>query len=145
MIATLRWRYPGGVSASSGETWPFPVSGTVAVGASRGFMMTTAIYAVAGLKCELGMAKILENVYSLSGVTDVAMDLITGGQSPLMVMSGNKLGAEAVRDAVENAGFGLLPPRGPEVGHRGDSSPILDGDPRAEGERMMCSMGGVSS
>lgn len=107
--------------------------------------MTTAIYAVAGLKCELGMAKLLENVRSLSGVTDVAMDLITGGQSPLMVMSGNKLGADAVRDAVENAGFGLLPPRGPEVGSLEDSSSTLDGDTQAEGERMMCSMGGLSS
>jgi copper chaperone len=85
--------------------------------------MTTAIYAVAGLKCEYGMANVLENVRSLSGVTDVAMDLIKGGQSPLMVRSRTKLVTEAVRSAVENAGFGLLAPRGSEVGGRGDSSP----------------------
>ena len=84
--------------------------------------MTTAIYAVAGLKCEYGMANVLENVRSLSGVTDVAMDLIKGGQSPLMVRSRTKLVTEAVRSAVENAGFGLLAPKGPEVGGRGDSS-----------------------
>jgi len=90
---------------------------------SRGFTMTTAIYAVEGLKCEYGMAKVLENVRSLSGVTRVAMDLIRGGQSPLMVRSRTKLVAEAVRSAVENAGFGLLAPRGSGVGGRRDSSP----------------------
>lgn len=36
--------------------------------------MSTASYAVAGLRCEYGMAKVLENVSSISGVTDVAMD-----------------------------------------------------------------------
>jgi len=108
-------------------------------------MMSTAIYAVGGLKCELGMATLIENVRSLSGVTDVAMDLITGGQSPLMIMSGNKLGADAVRAAVENAGFGLVPPRGPEVVGRGDRASTLFGDTHAESERMMFPVGGVSS
>ena len=107
--------------------------------------MSTAIYAVGGLKCELGMATLIENVCSLSGVTGVAMDLITGGQSPLMIMSGNKLGADAVRAAVENAGFGLVPPRGPEVGSGGYSSSTLFGDTHAGSERMMFSVGGVSS
>lgn len=85
--------------------------------------MTTAIYAVEGLKGEYGMAKVLENVRSLSGVTHVAMDLIKGGQSPLMVRSRTKLVANAVRSAVENAGFSLLAPRGSEVGGRPHSSP----------------------
>lgn len=106
--------------------------------------MSTAIYAVAGLKCEYGMAKVLENVRSLSGVTDVAMDLITCGQSPLMVRSRTKLVAEAVRSAVENAGFGLLAPRGSEVGDRGDGSSASDRDTHPR-ERMMSSVGGVSS
>jgi copper chaperone CopZ len=92
--------------------------------------MSTAIYAVAGLKCEYGMAKVLENVGSLSGVTGVAMDLITGGQSPLMVKSRTKLVADAVRGAVENAGFGLLAPTVSETGDRGDGSSALDRDTR---------------
>jgi len=85
--------------------------------------MTTAIYVVAGLKCEYGMANVLENVRSLSGVTYVAMDLIKGGQSPLMVRSRTKLVTEAVRSAVENAGFGLLAPSGSDVDALSGASP----------------------
>lgn len=85
--------------------------------ASRGYTMTTAIYAVAGLTCADCMAKVLEHVHSVSGVTHVAMDLVAGGQSPLLVRSGTKLGADAVRDAVVIAGFDLLAPRGRRV-HR---------------------------
>jgi copper chaperone len=107
--------------------------------------MSTAIYAVGGLKCELGMARLMENIRSLSGVTGVAMDLITGGQSPLMIMSGNKLGADAVRAVVENAGFGLVPPRGPGVGGAEDDSSTLFGAAHAGSERMMFSMGGARS
>ena len=82
--------------------------------------MTTAIYAVEGMTCESCMAEVLENVHSLSGVTDVAMDLVTRGRSPLIVTSGTRLGARTVREAVEKAGFGLLPPRGAEVPRSGD-------------------------
>lgn len=84
--------------------------------------MTTAIYAVARLTCADCMAEVLEHVHSVSGVTHVAMDLVAGGQSPLLVMSGTKLGVDAVRNAVESAGFDLLSPRGRQV-HRGGYDP----------------------
>jgi copper chaperone len=144
MIATLLWGIPQwGIWMQCGPGRSR--QGTVAVGASRGFTMSTAIYAVAGLKCEYGMAKVLENVSSLSGVTDVAMDLITGGQSPLMVKSRTKLVAEAVRGAVENAGFGLLAPTGSEAGDCGDGTSALDRDTHSVREPMMSSVGGVCS
>ena len=69
--------------------------------------MPTSMYAVEGMVCESCMAAVLENVHSLSGVTVVAMDLVRGGQSPLIVTSGTKLGADEVRDAVEHVGFGV--------------------------------------
>jgi len=70
--------------------------------------MRTAMYAVEGVVCDSCISAVLENVQSLSGVSVVAMDLVTGGESPLLVTSGTKLGADAVRDAVERVGFGLV-------------------------------------
>jgi len=80
------------------------------------------MYAVEGMICESCMVAVLENVHSLSGVTVAAMDLVTGGQSPLIVTSGTKLGAGAVRGAVEHVGFGVRPPRARELLGR-DASP----------------------
>jgi copper chaperone len=90
--------------------------------------MSTAMYAVEGMMCESCMAAVLENVHSLSGVTVVAMDLVAGGQSPLIVTSGTKLGADAVRDAIEHVGFGVLRPKDPEVGGRGNCPAGAAGD-----------------
>ncbi len=96
--------------------------------------MSTAMYAVEGMVCESCMAAVLENVHSISGVTVVAMDLVSGGQSPLIVTSGTKLGARAVRDAVELVGFGVVRPDGPEVGAGGDSPAEAAGDFRPDRE-----------
>lgn len=71
--------------------------------------MSTA-YVVEGLSCGYCVAEVLENVNSPPGVTAVA-DLVTGGQPPLIVTSVTNLGADEVRDVVENAGFGFRVPR----------------------------------
>jgi copper chaperone len=89
--------------------------------------MTTAGYLVEGMTCGYCMGKVHEKIRSLPGVTQIAMDLNAGGQSPLLVMSGTTLGADAVRGAVESAGFGLLMPRGREVDHRGNGSSTQEG------------------
>jgi copper chaperone len=108
--------------------------------------MTTAGYLVEGMTCGRCMAKVLETVRSLSGVTKVAMDLVAGGQSPLLVMSGTRLGADVVRGAVESAGFGVLPPRGAEVRKRGDGpSAAREGDADPDRRRTRFSIGGVRS
>jgi len=65
------------------------------------------MYAVDGIVCESCIAALLENVHSISGVTVAAMDLVAGGRSPLIVTSSTTLRANAVRDVVEQAGFGL--------------------------------------
>ena len=70
--------------------------------------MSTAGYLVEGMTCGYCMGKVHEKVRSLPGVTKVAMDLVAGGRSPLLVMSATKVGADAVRKAVKSAGFGLL-------------------------------------
>jgi copper chaperone CopZ len=55
--------------------------------------MSTAGYLVVGLTCRRCLAKVLEKVRSLAGVTNVAMDLGASGLSPLLVMSGTTLAA----------------------------------------------------
>ena len=107
--------------------------------------MTTASYAVEGLTCGYCMAEVLENVHSLSGVTDVAVDLVKGGQSPLIVTSATRLKVDAVREAVENAGFDLTAAEGREVRQRGDSPSTADGDTHPDRDRMTSTLGGVSS
>jgi len=107
--------------------------------------MTTAMYAVDGMFCESCMAAVLESVQSLSGVSVVAMDLVTGGQSPLIVTSGTKLGTGAVSAAVEHVGFDVLPPRGRQLRNRGNSPATPGGDTHPDREPMMSSIGGVSS
>ena len=107
--------------------------------------MTTAMYAVDGLVCESCMAAVLEHVQSLSGVTVAAMDLVTGGQSPLIVTSGTKLGPNVVRSAVEHVGFDILAPRGPELLGDSRSYATRDSDTHPDREPMRPSVGGVSS
>ena len=99
--------------------------------------MTTAMYAVEGMMCDSCADAVLENVHSLSGVTVLAMDLVTGGQSPLLVTSETKLGADAVRDAVGAVGFAVTPPKVSERGDRGSGPPTQDGDTHADSARAI--------
>jgi copper chaperone len=110
MLLTLVCGYPGGVSASAfSVAVPGQRTGSGAV--ERGFTITTAMYPVEGMMCESCMAAVVENIHSIPGVTAVVMDLVTGGQSPLIVTSGTKLDAHEVRGAVEQFGFGVPSPR----------------------------------
>lgn len=107
--------------------------------------MTTAMYAVEGMMCESCMGAVLENVSSLSGVTLVTMDLVAGGQSPLIVTSGTKLGSDAVRDAIEQVGFGVPLPKRRELGDRGNSPVTPDVSPVQIVKAIPVSTGGLSS
>jgi len=107
--------------------------------------MTTALYAVVGMMCVSCVAAVQEKVQSLSGVTVVAMDLVVGGRSPMIVSSGPSLGAEAVRDAVGRVGFGVLHPEGPEVGDRGNGPATQEGDTRRGRPAVMSLIGGLRS
>lgn len=106
--------------------------------------MTTASYAVEGLTCGYCMAEVLENVHSLAGVTEVAVDLVRGGQSRLIVTSGSRLKVGTVRAAVENAGFDLSDAEGQEVRHYRGSPSTSDGYTYPD-QRMMSWIAGVNS
>jgi copper chaperone CopZ len=101
--------------------------------------MTTAMYAVEGMMCDSCMAAVQEKVQSLSGVTVVVMDLVAGGRSPLIVSSWRRLRADAVRDAVEHVGFGVLHPNGPDVGDRGSGPAIQEGDTHPDRQPVLSS------
>jgi len=75
----------------------------------------------------------------------VAMDLVAGGRSPLIVTSGTRLGVEAVRDAVERVGFGVLNPDGPEAGDRGNDPATQEGDTHSGRQPVISLIGGLSS
>lgn len=107
--------------------------------------MASVMYAVEGMMCESCMAAVLDKVHSLPGVTDVAMDLITGGRSPLIVTSGNKLGADVVRDAIGHVGFDVPLPRQRVLPDDGVSPAAERHDTHPGRQPMLSSIGGSSS
>jgi len=106
--------------------------------------MTTAMYSVEGMMCDSCADAVLENVQSLPGVSVVAMDLVSGGVSPLIVTSGAKLGGDAVRHAVEHVGFGVVPPEGRNLPDPGGSPAAVVVDSRPDGH-VLLPVGGVRS
>jgi len=73
-------------------------------------------------------AAVFRGVRPVLGVTEAAVDLVTGGRSPLVVMRGTKLGAGSVHDAVRNALFDLTTDGAPVVGGYGDGASTRQGD-----------------
>ncbi|RZU32359.1 heavy-metal-associated domain-containing protein [Blastococcus saxobsidens] len=65
-------------------------------------MTTTASYTVTGMTCGHCVSAVTEEVSAVPGVTDVEVDLATGG---LTVTSEQPVDESAVRAAVEEAGY----------------------------------------
>jgi copper chaperone len=66
--------------------------------------MTTRIYTVEGMTCSHCVTAVSTEVGALPGVSDVRVDLTTG---TVTVTSDQPLDAEAVRGAVDEAGYQL--------------------------------------
>jgi copper ion binding protein len=66
--------------------------------------MNTSTYTVIGMTCQHCVASVTEEVSEIAGVTAVDVDLATGA---LQVTSDQPLPDEAVRGAVEEAGYQL--------------------------------------
>jgi copper ion binding protein len=75
----------------------------------NGRAMSTASYTVTGMTCEHCVRSVTEEVGSVPGVTAVDVDLASGG---VTVTSDAPVGADAVRAAVEEAGYEM-------AGHEG--------------------------
>ncbi len=70
-------------------------------------MSTTTTYSVTGMTCSHCVAAVTEEVSRLDGVSSVDVDLNTGGESRVTVTSTAPLLVDAVREAVDEAGYTL--------------------------------------
>ncbi|QCW51960.1 heavy-metal-associated domain-containing protein [Nocardioides dongxiaopingii] len=66
--------------------------------------MSTSTYTVTGMTCQHCVASVTEELTEVPGVTDVAVDL---GSGAVTVTSDQPLPDDAVRAAVEEAGYTL--------------------------------------
>ncbi|HJF76880.1 MAG TPA: cation transporter [Brevibacterium linens] len=67
--------------------------------------MTTTTITVSGMTCGHCEAAVKEELGALGGVTEVAVDLNAGGDSPVTITSSNELDDAAIRAAVDEAGY----------------------------------------
>lgn len=72
---------------------------------STGTMTTD--FLVDGMTCSHCVASVTEEISALSGVDSVSIDLKPGGSSTVSVASTAPIDAEAVRAAVEEAGYSV--------------------------------------
>lgn len=70
-------------------------------------MSTTTSYQVTGMTCGHCVSAVTEEVTRIDGVQSVQVDLRPGETSVVTVVSDAPLPADAVRDAVDEAGYSL--------------------------------------
>ena len=68
---------------------------------------TTTTYSVTGMTCSHCVAAVTEEVSRLDGVSAVDVDLNAGGDSRVTVTSSGPLSLDAVREAIDEAGYSL--------------------------------------
>ncbi len=73
---------------------------------------TTATYGVSGMSCGHCVHAVTEELSALPGVRGVDVDLVPGGVSQVTVTSAAALPVDAVREAVDEAGYELAEPGG---------------------------------
>jgi copper chaperone len=71
-------------------------------------MSTTITYAVSGMTCGHCVTSVTEEISAIAGVQDVKIDLNPGSESRVTVTSDAPLADEAVREAVDEAGYELI-------------------------------------
>ena len=71
-------------------------------------MSATTTINVAGLTCGHCVSAVTEELTAIPGVTDVSIDLVEGGTSPVTVTSDQPLDDAAVAAAVDEAGYALV-------------------------------------
>ncbi|MBO3089307.1 heavy-metal-associated domain-containing protein [Cellulomonas dongxiuzhuiae] len=73
--------------------------------------MSTTTFRVDGMTCGHCVQAVTEELSALPGVSDVAVELVAGGSSPVTVTSDAPLDAAAVGAAVTEAGYAVTPGR----------------------------------
>jgi copper chaperone CopZ len=69
--------------------------------------VSSTTYIVSGMTCGHCVGAVTEEVTALTGVTDVEISLVPGGESTVAVSSEQPLAEDAVRAAIEEAGYEL--------------------------------------
>ncbi|WP_291791802.1 heavy-metal-associated domain-containing protein [Brevibacterium sp.] len=69
--------------------------------------MTTTQLTVHGMTCGHCVSSVKEEIGEVPGVTDVEVELVAGGDSPVTVTSEGPLSDDALREAVAEAGYSL--------------------------------------
>lgn len=69
--------------------------------------MTTTTYAVAGMTCGHCVTAVTEELSAIDGVEAVAVELVPAGESAVTVTSRVPLPEDAVRQALDEAGYEL--------------------------------------
>lgn len=72
-------------------------------------MSQTTTFSVDGMTCGNCVKHVTEELTALPGVTDVQVDLVTGGSSPVTVVSDGPLTDAAIAAAVDEAGYAVTP------------------------------------
>lgn len=70
--------------------------------------MATTTYTVRGMTCGHCVNAVTEELLTIMGVTDVAIDLVEGGDSTVSVTSTDPLDPAQVKAAVDEAGYELV-------------------------------------
>ncbi len=70
--------------------------------------MSESTYAVAGMTCGHCAQSVTQELGALPGVESVTVDLVAGGTSSVTVTSSAPLEIDAVRTAVDEAGYQLV-------------------------------------
>ena len=69
----------------------------------------SAEYLVEGMTCSHCVSSVSEELTAVDGVEQVAVDLRAGGASRVTVTSSRPISDDAVRTAIEEAGYSLAP------------------------------------
>lgn len=72
-------------------------------------MSQTTTFSVDGMTCGNCVKHVTEELTALPGVTDVQVQLVTGGSSPVTVTSEAPLSDESIAAAVDEAGYAVTP------------------------------------
>ena len=70
--------------------------------------METATFTVRGMTCGHCVNAVTEELLTIMGVIDVAIDLVEGGDSKVSVTSTDPLNVDQVEAAVDEAGYELI-------------------------------------
>jgi copper chaperone CopZ len=72
-------------------------------------MSQTTTFSVDGMTCGHCVQHVTTELTAIPGVQDVSIELVAGGSSPVTVVSAEPLADDAIRAAIDEAGYALTP------------------------------------